>query len=59
MLRWLLTSFAAFLLCAATIETEVFDAVPAKMGKTKEEVLANMAQNHAMGRVAQPEEVSD
>ena len=43
---------------AATIDTEVFDNLAAQKGVPKEEVLGPMGNCHAIGRVAQPEEVA-
>lgn len=43
---------------AAAINTEAFDSMAAKKGVSKDDILAKMAPIHAMGRVAEPEEVA-
>ena len=46
------------MLCAAAIQTEVFEQMAEKQGKPLSDLMDHMAGMHAMKRVGQPEEIA-
>ena len=44
--------------CAAAIQTEIFEQMAEKQGKSVSDLMNHMAGMHAMKRVGQPEEIA-
>ena len=45
-------------MCAAAIQTEVFEQMAEKQGTSVDDLMGHMAGMHAMKRVGQPEEIA-
>lgn len=46
------------MLCAAAIQTEVFEQMAEKTGQPLDQLMGHMAKMHAMQRVGQPSEIA-